>query len=439
MTINKLSKKILNVNKASIKNIEINKKQNAIIFEVEMHKSSKHRCPICGKKCSGYDTISVKRSWRAMDLGSYKTFIVSKVDRICCKAHGVVSEFVPWARHNSRFTHDFEDHLAYCSLHLNKKETSRLMRVAWNTVGEVLTRVRKDLERNLEDRFNGLEIIGIDETSYQKGHKYITTIVDQVRKRVVYIYEGKTRDGLDDFFKKLTESQRNSIKYVSGDGAKRISASVKDHLPNAEFCIDAFHVVQRAIEAMDEARKEIWRDLKDFKKERVEKYSRNKSRKTKRKLLEHETIKKTAKYALGKNPENLTINQQNFIDKQLKTYPKLYRCYLLKEELRLLLKMDDPVYVGSALKKRYFKASHSRLESIKKLGDKINKRYDQIINTVKYKISNALIESFNNTIKGLIKKSYGFRNLENMKDLIYISCSDLSKRIVPAFEKMKIT
>ena len=49
MTINKLSKKILNVNKASIKNIEINNKQNAIIFEVEMHKSSKHRCPICEK------------------------------------------------------------------------------------------------------------------------------------------------------------------------------------------------------------------------------------------------------------------------------------------------------------------------------------------------------------------------------------------------------
>ena len=171
MTINKLSKKILNVNKASIKNIEINKKQNAIFFEVEIYKGAKRRCPICGKRCSGYDTISAKRAWRAMDLGSYKTFIVSKVDRICCKEHGVVSEFVPRARHNSRFTHDFEDHLAYCSLHLNKKETSRLMRVAWNTVGEVLTRVRKDLETNLEDRFNDLEIIGIDETSYQKGHK----------------------------------------------------------------------------------------------------------------------------------------------------------------------------------------------------------------------------------------------------------------------------
>ena len=65
------------------------------------------------------------------------------------------------------------------------------MRVAWNTVGEVLTRVRKDLERNLEDRFNGLEIIGIDETSYQKGHKYITTIVDQVRKKLCIFMRGK--------------------------------------------------------------------------------------------------------------------------------------------------------------------------------------------------------------------------------------------------------
>lgn len=53
-------------------------------------------------------------------------------------------------------------------LHLNKTECSTIMRIAWNTVGDILTRIREGHEANLEDRFNNLEIIGIDETSYQK-------------------------------------------------------------------------------------------------------------------------------------------------------------------------------------------------------------------------------------------------------------------------------
>lgn len=113
--------------------------------------------------------------------------------------------------------------------------------------------------------------------------------------------------------------------------------------------------------------------------------------------------------------------------------PKMYRYYLLKEQLRLIFKMTDVSQVRKELKKWYFKASHSKSNSIKELAKKVNSRMEQILNTVKYKISNALIESFNNKIKGLIKKSYGFRNIENMKDLIYISCSDLYSKILPAF------
>lgn len=46
------------------------------------------------------------------------------------------------------------------------------MRVEWHTVGDICSRVYKDLEAAQPSRFNGLVNIGIDETSYKKGHKY---------------------------------------------------------------------------------------------------------------------------------------------------------------------------------------------------------------------------------------------------------------------------
>lgn len=433
MTTNKLIKTLFNVNHAKIKDVKIDAENKEIFIYVDIHKAKQHICPYCGKKCKGYDHTTSRRMWRTLDTFIFKTYIVADVHRVFCKEHNVVSEKVPRARHNSRFAYEFENQVAYMGLHLNKKECSTIMRIAWNTVGDVLTRIREDYERNLEGRFDNLEIIGIDETSYQKGHKYITTIVDQVRKRVVYIYEGKSREGLDEFFSKLSAEQKDSIKLVSGDGAKWIAASVKDNLPNADFCIDAFHVVEWAIAAMDEARKEVWRSLKDYKNSKPEKGSHHKSKEVKTKSEQYEKIKKLAKYALGKNPENLTINQRSFLDDTEKMYPKIYRYYLLKEQLRLIFKMTDVEQVKTELKKWYFKASHSKSNSIKELAKKVNSRMEQILNTIKYKISNALIESFNNKIKGLIKKSYGFRNIENMKDLIYISCSDLYSKILPAF------
>lgn len=51
------------------------------------------------------------------------------------------------------------------------------MRVAWRTVGAIVTRVVADTEAQT-DRFAHLRRIGIDETSYKRGHKYLTVVVN---------------------------------------------------------------------------------------------------------------------------------------------------------------------------------------------------------------------------------------------------------------------
>ena len=44
------------------------------------------------------------------------------------------------------------------------------MRISWNTVGPIIKRVEKDLDINLNARFDNLVRIGVDETSYRKPY-----------------------------------------------------------------------------------------------------------------------------------------------------------------------------------------------------------------------------------------------------------------------------
>ena len=106
--------------------------------------------------------------------------------------------------------------------------------------------------------FDGPTAIGVDETGHRKGRTYITVVVDHERRRVVWAHDGYGKEVLDLFFRQLTDEQRASIKAVTGDGAKWIDASVKEHLPNAERVLDSFHIVSWMTDTLDQVRKRLW-------------------------------------------------------------------------------------------------------------------------------------------------------------------------------------
>ena len=64
------------------------------------------------------------------------------------------------------------------------------MRVDWETIGRCVNRALHDLEPERSRRLDGLVHIGIDETSYKKGHKNITVIVNHDTNTVVWASEG---------------------------------------------------------------------------------------------------------------------------------------------------------------------------------------------------------------------------------------------------------
>ena len=241
MTMNTLIKTLVGVNEIKIKNVQLNTSHDGVktlIATVEPFKNKQCRCPYCDKKLPKYDTPAQPQSWRGLDCGGVLIDIRSTIPRVSCPEHGVVTAAVPWAFHNSRFTKEFDLTVGWLSRTLNKSAISQYMRISWACVGRCITRTMNYLEPDKSSRFTNLKRIGIDETSYSKGHKYITTVIDHDTNTVVWVSDKHGKTVLERFFRELTEEQRAGIEVVSGDGARWITECVEEYCPQARRCTD---------------------------------------------------------------------------------------------------------------------------------------------------------------------------------------------------------
>ena len=129
-----------------------------------------------------------------------------------------------------------------------------------------------------------------------------------------------------------------------------------------------------------------------------------------------------------KNPKNLTEAQALKLEMIAKSNPRLYRAYLLKEELRLALK--QPVEnIKDALEKWREHAWRSKIPEFVKLQRKIKRHVQAIIQTAKSGITNARVEAVNNSIKLIVKTAFGFRNFDNLKAMVMLKLSGLNIKL----------
>jgi transposase len=196
--------------------------------------------------------------------------------------HGVLVAKVPWARHDSDYTYDFETAVTWLTLHATMQDVSEFFRIKWDTVGSIAKRVQKSLEDAAPSRFDNLVKIGIDETSYKKGHKYMTVVVNHETGHLIWAKKGHGEEVLSEFFKGLTTEQRASIKFVTADGARWIADCIKEYCPKAERCVDPFHVVSWANDCLDKVRNQA---VKQAKKDASEGKRAERSKKNKRTQL----------------------------------------------------------------------------------------------------------------------------------------------------------
>jgi transposase len=348
------------------------------------------RCGLCRRRSPGYDLGEGRRRWRALDLGTTFTYVEADAPRVSCRRHGVVVCAVPWARHDSRFTRAFEDQVCWLACNCSKTAVAALMRVAWRSVGSILERVADEARRQV-DLLDGLKRIGIDEISHRKGQRYLTVVVDHHTGRLVWAASGRDRKTVLAFFDALGEERCKQVELVSCDMASWIAGPVAERCPGAVRCVDPFHVVQLATDALDEVRREVWNEAR------------------KQGNLELARDLKGARFAVWKNPENLTDRQATKLAEIQRTNARLYRAYLLKEQLRQIYRL--PAKEAEKLLDGWLAwARRCRLPSFVKLARTITTQRDGILAAIRHGLSNALVEQLNTQIRLIARQAFGFHS-----------------------------
>jgi transposase len=370
-------------------------------------------CPHCGHKTRfRYDTRPCPSRWRHLDLGVWRVQVEATLRRLRCPTHGVVVEAVPFARPGAHLTRDLDDLLAWLATRMDKTAIARLCRVSWRTVGRACERV---VATELDpERLDGLFRIGVDEISWRKHHKYLTLVVDHDRGVVVWGAKGRDAKTLDGFFDELGTERSAGIEAVSLDLGPAFIKSVRaeGHAPNAVICADPFHVVKLVGDALDEVRRDLWQTLRRLPDDRWAKDF------------------KGSRWALLKNPEDLTDTQADQLAKIRRTRGGIWRAYEMKEQFRAIFAGDlDRDQAAVLLDRWCARAQRCRLAPFIKAARTMRNRRDLILNAIEHGISNGRVEGMNTKVRLIVRRAYGFHSADATLALVMLGAGPINLQL----------
>ena len=382
--------------------------EEAVLVELARPARRRMRCPYCGFQTRATYDRSV-RTWRHLDVLRTRCLVRCEVRRIDCPGCGVVSEQVPWARPGSRFTRAFEDGCVWLSRDAPKSVVAQLMRVDWATVGRMIERVVDEaLERR--DPLEGLRLLGVDEVSYRKGHRYLTVVVDHERGVVVWCARGRSADTLRQFFVALGPERSLLLEAVSCDMSGSWPTVIAEHAQNARVCVDPFHVVALSGEALDTLRRQEWQRLR-------------------RKDPERAVWLKGTRWALRRRPEELRPTEQASLALLEQENLDVYRGYLLHDQLRAVYAVRDPAQADRLLADWTAMAAGCGLAPFVKLAATIDQHREGILAAIRLGLSNGRVEAMNSTVRLLSHRSRGFRSLASLLAMIQLVCGGIPVRL----------
>jgi transposase len=221
-----------------------------------------------------------------------------------------------------RHTRDLQDLVAYMAQRMDKTTICRLLRVSWEAVARIVIDVVADQLDAAQ--LDGLFRIGIDEVSYRKGHRYLTVVADHDRDgAVVWAKEGRDAKTLEAFYDELGDQRCAQLEAVSLDMGGAYKKATDARAGQARQCVDPFHLVKLANEAVDKTRRWAWNLHRGFG------------------LGSSRWVKRT-RWALLKDPDHLKDSQLEVLHELRRNRSVLYRCWQLKEGVRDLYRLANP-------------------------------------------------------------------------------------------------
>jgi transposase len=361
------------------------------------------RCPACGRRCRIVHQPTEMRSWNDLTVFGMRVVFWYAPKEVNCPTHGRVQEEIPWAPVHSRVTYRLEWRISELCRIMTQKAAAEILKMATSTLSDLLHRIITRVRSG--HKIRGLVSCGVDEISYRKGMKFATIVYDLDRSCVLWVGKGKGRETIDRFFQEcLSAGQRKRILWASCDMSKTYIDAIKAHCPNATLVLDRFHVVKALNAAVDEVRKEQWRNLG----------------------TEQRKVIKGLRWLLGMHSRNRTKAQSRRLNQLLSNgNRRIHRAWVLKDEFEHFWNYRYPGAAKRFLKCWITTALKTRIPSLRRFAGTIRENLEHIIGFIKRPLTNAVAEGLNRIIKIVKNRASGYRGLHNFADMIFLTVGDL--------------
>ncbi len=371
--------------------------QRILRLRVDFTTGSRFACPDCSRpNCGVHDTV--EKEWRHLDFFQHQAFIVARVPRVSCTSCGVRLVAVPWARPGSGFTLLMEGLLLELARQMPVRGIAKLARVSDNAIWRVIKHYVDDAVERMD--CSQVAQVGVDETSAKKGHDYISCFFDMQARRLVFATAGREHQTVASFarFIDAHDGDSSAVTEVSCDMSPAFIKGVRESLPGAAITFDRFHVAKVLGDAVERVRRSEWRKDKTV---------------------------KGGRYALLKNPENLTERQRTQLNDITTRNANLAEAYRMKETFRDFYRQPDLKAATGFLKAWIAVAQASSIKPISKAAKTIRNRGAGILRWYVSHLTNAVMEGLNSQLQAAKRKARGYRLHSTFITMAYLIAGKL--------------
>jgi transposase len=383
--------------------VERDRLRPVVVIGIE-DRRGRHFCSQCGEEAPvAFQEVDARR-WRECSQGDLPTFIEIAPCRVRC-CGGTRVEAFPWeAPGGFRMTRGFFERVAALATRLPIEEVRRMARLSWDVVARVDAHATKLFLGGERPSLDGLREIGIDEVSRTGGRVYFTIVTNLETGAVVWIGDGRSESALNSFFGELGTRRCRKVRVVVSDLFSGFVGMIRKHVPRAVHVLDRFHIIQWINLALELGRRAVFGGVP---------------------RAELGRAFKSKKWMLLMARERLPLSAKQLLDELARVNRPLYEAYLLKEQMREILRYRWR-YLGALrrnLEAWCAAAESSALRQLRPLGKRVRKNLAMIEAGFLVDVKLGLVEATNGKIALLRREARGYRNVGYFKMKIFQRCS----------------
>ncbi|WP_036489778.1 ISL3 family transposase [Myxosarcina sp. GI1] len=359
-------------------------------------------CRKCGKKLTHFHGFDQPIRLRHLPVFEQPVYVELKPKRYQCRScqgKPTTTQRLSWHELRSPNTKPYEKWLLRFLVNSTVVDVANKLSLSEEIVTGVLDRW---LTTKVNwDRFQRIEILGIDEIALKRRHRdyvvLVTTPLIEQGVEVLAVLADRKKETMVNFFASIPIRLRNTIERVCTDMYLGFVNAAREQLPRAHIIIDRFHVARAYRHCADLVRRQ---ELKLLKQKLPQK--------------EYKTIK-GAMWAFRKSSEQLNDEEWELLQRLFSYSPKMKEAYILREELtEIFERLYNPKGAKCAIRAWCKRVRQSQISQFTSFLKTIETWLEQIANYFLERLTSSFVEGFNNRVKVLKRRCYGIFDVERL-------------------------